>query len=33
MICNPRAAEIKFNKLTAADQTFPHHVVPHLSAG
>lgn len=32
-VCDPRTAEIKFNKLMAADQTPPHYCVSHLSAG
>lgn len=32
-VCDPCPAEIKFNKLTAADQTFPHYGVSYLSTG
>lgn len=32
VVSDARAAEVEFNELTAAQQTFPHHIVSHLGA-
>lgn len=33
VVCDPRAAQIKFHELIAPNQTSPHYRVSHLRTG